>query len=84
MKFVGIEKKEQGRFITRYDLDYETEDGQKKRYEIISRNSDIKTYDELHGSEPDAVVLIARLPSPPLSITGSLCAGKTCVCPSSR
>ena len=58
MKFVGIEKKEQGRFITRNDLDYETEDGQKKRYEIISRNSDIKTYDELHGSEPDAVVLI--------------------------
>ncbi len=58
MRFKGIEKKSEGRFITRYDISYETEDGQEKLYEIISRNNNIKTYDELHGASPDAVVLI--------------------------
>ena len=38
MKFVGIEKKEQGKFITRYDVQYETVDGIVKNYEMISRN----------------------------------------------
>ena len=58
MKFLGLEKKEQGAYITRYDLSYETEDGKLKKYEIISRNPDIKTFEELHGERPDAVVLI--------------------------
>ena len=58
MKFLGLEKKEQGVYITRYDLSYETEDGKLKKYEIISRNPDIKTFEELHGERPDAVVLI--------------------------
>ena len=58
MKFRGIDKKSEGKFITRYDIQYETEDGQPKTYEMISRNKDIKTYEELHGNKPDAVVLI--------------------------
>ena len=58
MKFKGIEKKTEGRFITRYDISYETEDGKEKLYEIISRNNNITSYDELHGDSPDAVVLI--------------------------
>ena len=58
MRFVSIDKKELGRFITRYDINYETEDGQPKCYEIISRNSNIKTYEELHGKSADAVVLV--------------------------
>ena len=58
MKYKGIKKGDEGKFITRYDISYETEDGQSKVYEIISRNKDIKTYEELHGDKPDAVVII--------------------------
>ena len=54
----GIEKKDSGKYITRYDINYKTEDGQDKVYEIISRNPDIKSQDELSGNAPDAVVLI--------------------------
>ena len=58
MKFKGIKKGDEGKFITRYDIAYETVDGQSKNYEIISRNKDIQTYDQLHGDKPDAVVII--------------------------
>lgn len=58
MKFVGIEKKAQGNFITRYDVTYKTEDGNNKVYEMISRNKNIKSLDELKGKEADAVVII--------------------------
>ena len=44
MKFVGIEKKEQGKFITRYDVQYETVDGIVKNYEMISRNGEITDF----------------------------------------
>lgn len=59
MEWKGIEKKEQGHFITRYDVEYETVDHQKKIYEMISRNKDITTHEELQGDKPDAVVIIA-------------------------
>lgn len=59
MKFKNIQKKEQGKYITRYDVEYETVDNQKKVYEMISRNKELKTYEELHGENPDAVVIIA-------------------------
>ena len=58
MKYKGIKKIQEGRFISRYDIAYETEDGKPKTYEMISRNSNISSYEELHGDEPDAVVLI--------------------------
>lgn len=58
MEFKSIAKKEQGKFITRYDVSYETIDHENKVYEIISRNSDIKTEEDLHNKKPDAVVLI--------------------------
>ena len=58
MKFKGIKKVQEGHFITRYDIEYETEDGVEKIYEMISRNKNIGTYDELHGDKADAVVLI--------------------------
>ena len=58
MKFIDLEKKYQGKYITRYDINYETADGKPKCYEIISRNADIKTFEDLHGDKPDAVVLI--------------------------
>ncbi|MCR5367208.1 NUDIX hydrolase [Eubacterium sp.] len=58
MEFKGIVKKDQGRFITRYDLTYKTEDGFDKVYEMISRDNDIKSFEELHDRPADAVVLI--------------------------
>lgn len=58
MQFVAIEKKEQGKYITRYDLTYETEDYKKKKYEMISRDANIETFEQLHNRSADAVVLI--------------------------
>lgn len=58
MEFKGIEKREEGRFITRYNLEYETSDHKTKVYEMISRNKCIADFDELHGKKPDAVVII--------------------------
>jgi ADP-ribose pyrophosphatase len=51
-------KKEAGKFITRYDLVYRTEDDQEKVYEMISRDKDIPDFDGLHNRPADAVVLI--------------------------
>ena len=58
MKFKDIRKIHQGKFITRYDLEYETEDGNEKIYEMISRCPDISSFDELRSSRTDAVVMI--------------------------
>lgn len=58
MKFKSIIKKEQGKFITRYDVQYETVDGVIKNYEMISRNNNINNFEELHGKAADAVVII--------------------------
>ena len=63
MKFKGIKKILSGRFIHRFDIEYETVDGQTKNYEMISRHAEIKTLEELNGSKPDAVVLIMTDPS---------------------
>ncbi len=59
MQFKGIRKKEEGRFITRYDIAYETVDKKEKIYEIISRNKALETLEALNGREPDSVVIIA-------------------------
>ena len=59
MKFREIEKREEGKFITRYNLTYETEDGKEKIYEIISRKKNLESFEALHGEKPDAVVVIA-------------------------
>ena len=59
MKFDGIKKVSEGRFIDRYDLYYTTEDDKKKVYEIISRNKDIKTIDDVHNNKTDGVVIVA-------------------------
>lgn len=59
MQFKKVEKKCEGKFITRYDITYETVDHQKKVYEMISRNGDITDFEGLHGKMADAVVIIA-------------------------
>lgn len=58
MEFRKIEKIHQGRFITRYDITYETVDGKEKIYEMISRDSGISDFDRLRNHNTDAVVLI--------------------------
>ena len=58
MEFKGIRKILEGKFITRYDVDYVSAEGRDKTYEIISRNRDIRTLGELQNDVPDSVVLI--------------------------
>ena len=58
MEFKGLEKVHEGAYITRYDVTYLTASGKEKKYEMISRNPRITSFDELKGKRPDAVVLI--------------------------
>ena len=58
MKYQGIRKIHEGRFITRYDVDYVTAEGNPKTYEIISRNRNIQTLNDLQNRKPNAVVMI--------------------------
>ena len=58
MEFKSLEKKEAGKFITRYDITYKTSDGHDKVYEMISRDKDIDSFERLHDRKPDAVVMI--------------------------
>lgn len=58
MKYQGIRKIHEGKFITRYDVDYVTAEGHEKTYEIISRNRDIQTLEELQNRVPDSVIMI--------------------------
>lgn len=57
MKFQSIQKKESGKYITRYDVTYETVDQQIKVYEMISRMKNIDSFEALHGRDADAVVM---------------------------
>ena len=58
MKYQGIRKIHEGKFITRYDVDYVTAQGHPKTYEIISRNRNIRTLEELQNPQADSVVMI--------------------------
>lgn len=58
MKLKNIEKIMEGAFITRYNLVYESVDEREKVYEMISRNKQIHTLEDLQNRKPDAVVLI--------------------------
>lgn len=62
MKYLGVQKVFPGKFITRYDLAYETEEGDRKIYEMISRNPDIRSYEDVHGTAADSVVLMMHSP----------------------
>ncbi|MBR0228911.1 MAG: NUDIX hydrolase [Clostridia bacterium] len=58
MEYKGIRKIHEGKFITRYDVDYITAEGNPKTYEMISRNRDIQTLDDLQNKTPNAVVMV--------------------------
>ena len=58
MEYKGIRRILEGKFITRYDVDYVTAEGRQKTYEIISRSRDIRSLEELQNRTPNAVVMI--------------------------
>ena len=58
MKFKGIKKVHEGRFITSYNAEYETELGNSKIYEMVSRDKNITSLEDLTAEKCDAVVLI--------------------------
>ena len=58
MIYQGIRKILEGKFITRYDVDYVTAEGRPKTYEIISRNRNIETLEQLQNKQANAVVMI--------------------------
>lgn len=58
MKFQTIKKVHEGRFITRYDIDYKLEDGNVKTYEMISRSKDLTGEEDLVGAPIDSVILM--------------------------
>ena len=58
MKFLGLKKLHQGRFITRYDLRYETAGGKEKVYEMVSRSSGIKSQRQLWDHGAEAVIML--------------------------
>lgn len=58
MKFLGIDKVNEGKFLTKYDIHYETALGNEKTYEMISRSKNLHSQDDLHDSPADSVVMI--------------------------
>lgn len=59
MKFQKVEKMDSGKYISRYNITYETVDGKEKIYEMISRDPQVTDFEKLHGKDPaDAVVII--------------------------
>jgi ADP-ribose pyrophosphatase len=62
MKFLGIKKVSQGKFLTKYDIAYETREHNLKNYEMVSRAKDLQTQEELYSSPTDSVVMIMTDP----------------------
>jgi len=63
MKFHGLKKVHEGKFRATYDLYYETEDGQPKTYEMITRDHNMQTLGDVHNPHIDSVILIITDPS---------------------
>ena len=62
MKFIDIKKVHEGRFITSYNAEYETALGNRKIYEMVSRDKNITSLEQLSVEKCDAVVLIITTP----------------------
>lgn len=58
MELKKIEKIHTGKFINRYNLTYLTSDSKEKVYEMISRNKNITSIEDLQKKKADAVVMI--------------------------
>ena len=57
MKFLSIDPILQGKFITRYDVAYETEAGTRKVYEMVSRDHTLASQEQLYSRDTDAAIL---------------------------
>ena len=60
MEFIGLEKINEGKFVTRYDLKYKTQSGNIKNYEMISRNKNLNSFEQLKQEKSDAVIMIVH------------------------
>ena len=58
MKYKGYTKIHQGKYITRFDLHYQTEAGRAKDYEMVARTPELGDFASLHDHPAEAVVLI--------------------------
>ena len=58
MEYRSVTKIHQGNFITRYDIEYMTETGLRKDYEMISRDPGIDSFEGLRRKKTDAVVMV--------------------------
>ena len=63
MKYQGIRKIHEGRFITRYDVDYVTAEGNPKTYEMISRDGNIQSLEDLQNKTPNMAQWIYNFPA---------------------
>ena len=63
MEFKSIEKVNEGRYLTRYDLQYKAKSGKIKKYEMVSRKPDLDSFEKLHDGRVDAVVMIMHDPT---------------------
>lgn len=62
MYFKEIRKTHEGKYITSYDAEYETALGNTKVYEMVSRNKNLKSLEDLRSNGCDAVILIVTDP----------------------
>ncbi|ETP71863.1 ADP-ribose pyrophosphatase [Lachnospiraceae bacterium JC7] len=62
MEFKGIKHVASGNFIHRYDIQYETRDHKEKIYEIVSRDPDITSLEDLSdwGSKTVCIIGLSR------------------------
>lgn len=60
MQFKSIDKKQSGRFLHRYDVNYVNQNGDAVSYEMVSRRPDIDSLEKLREHRADAVVMIVR------------------------
>ena len=57
MKFKSLHKKHTGAFLHRYDITYEDAQGQRRTYEMVSRDPALDSCEKLLSHRPDAVVM---------------------------
>ena len=58
MQLKSIRKILEGKYLTRYDIVYRTNDGGEKIYEMFSRDKNMQTLEDLQNQKTDSVVLI--------------------------
>lgn len=57
MKFKTLTKQHTGAFLHRYDITYSDANGRDFRYEMVSRDPALDSYEKLLAHRPDAVVM---------------------------